>query len=169
MNIHFKKGTMIKNFFFLSLLTFCVSNPMEAHRYVQQLRFADAVKKDSLEEAKKIWTEGGIDINGSITFETYSIHSALGGFDVTKATYLYKAVEKSVALVQFLLDCGVDVNKVVEGNCPLAHAIYLKNETIVRLLLENGALPSPAILDFVKQQRHELISLIEAFQKSRHP
>lgn len=165
MNINIKRKTpMMKNIFYLPLLIFCVTN---AQGHFNQILFGEAIKKGDLERAQKIWAEGNIDVNGSIAEEAYTIYTALGGIDVTKKSYLYVAIGKSEALVQFLLDNGADAKKVIEGHCPLNAAICLGQKKMLELLLSHGAIPSDDAINIAKEKQPQLVPFLESFKKTK--
>jgi hypothetical protein len=154
---------MMKNIFYVSLLI-CVTN---AQAHYNQTLFANAIKDGNLEQAQKIWAEGGIDINGSVTEEVYSVYTALGGFDVIKKSYLYLAIQKSEALAQFLLEKGANPNIAFEGRWPLVAAIDSAKKSMIELLLQKGAIPSDAIINCAREKQPALVPLLESARKSK--
>ncbi|OAP55160.1 hypothetical protein AYL99_10860 [Fonsecaea erecta] len=64
--------------------------------------------------------------------------SPISGYN--KTYLIWAAEQRRISQVQFLLDCGADVNAAdVFGSTGLHHATHSQNYDMIRLLLENGA------------------------------
>lgn len=83
--------------------------------------------------------------------------------DVAKRGYLGISAairEGNIEALRDLLDDGVDINQVRDGNTPITYAVEMGRVDMVNLLLDRGANPAGALETAVGMEDEEMIELL---------